>query len=219
MATIEKLTLGYKKFKQEYFVEHPELFTKLASKGQSPKTMIIACSDSRVDPAILTNSKPGDLFIVRNVGNLVPPFQEDAGYHGTSAAIEFAVNYLNVENIIILGHSQCGGISHMVKKAISNKPDEYKCFISKWIEIGQHVVDMLDIKHGRYSPDVCNKCARYTIINSANNLLTFPWIMDKIRRKKMSIHAWYFELETGHIYSKAILDDQVMDFNDNFVML
>src|SRR5271155_4026926 len=101
---------GFRKFRDKYFANEHPLYRRLSTVGQVPKTLIIACSDSRVDPAILTSASPGELFVVRNVANLVPPFQKGGGYHGVSAAIEFAVVNLKVENIIVMGHRQCGGI-------------------------------------------------------------------------------------------------------------
>ena len=125
MTEINKLLDRYQQFYDEYFVHSPELYRKLSAEGQAPKTLVIACSDSRVDPSIIFKSEPGELFVIRNVASLVPPFECDFVHcHGTSAAIEYAVRHLGVENIVVLGHSHCGGIKTLVdgdceKKAVA----------------------------------------------------------------------------------------------------
>ena len=110
MQDIAKLIAGFRHFQGNYFHGDNELFSQLKN-GQQPKTLVISCSDSRVDPSLLTGAEPGDLFVIRNVANLVPPYEPDARYHGVSAALEYAVCQLQVEHIIVLGHSQCGGIA------------------------------------------------------------------------------------------------------------
>lgn len=115
MSQIKELLSGYGQFYQKYFVEDPKTYEDLVKYGQSPKTLVIACSDSRVDPSIVLNTKPGDIFVIRNVANLVPPFESDfVNCHGTTAAIEYAVNHLKVKDIIVFGHSSCGGIKALV---------------------------------------------------------------------------------------------------------
>ena len=110
MNEIKKLIEGFQRFRAHHYERDGTPFQQLVSQGQSPKIMVIACCDSRVDPAIITDSDPGDLFVVRNVANLVPPFEQGGGYHGTSAALEFAVRCLNVQHVIVMGHEHCGGI-------------------------------------------------------------------------------------------------------------
>ena len=110
MKEIDDLVAGFRRFQSAYYGERRELVERLARHGQSPKVMVVACCDARVDPAILTDCDPGDLFVVRNVANLAPPFEEGGGYHGTAAALEFAVRCLHVEHVIVMGHARCGGI-------------------------------------------------------------------------------------------------------------
>ena len=117
MANIQKLLSGFEEFYKKYFVEQKHIYQELYAKGQSPKTLVIACSDSRVDPSILLGTAPGEIFVIRNVANLVPVFDCDMSHcHGTSAALEYSVRHLKVENIIVLGHSQCGGIKTLVEE-------------------------------------------------------------------------------------------------------
>ena len=117
MSHIEKLVDGFKRFRSDNFEENRALFDRLSRQGQSPRTIVVGCCDSRVDPAIVTDCDPGDLFIIRNVANLVPPFETSGNYHGTSAALEFGVRNLEVEDIVVLGHAQCGGIRALLNQA------------------------------------------------------------------------------------------------------
>ena len=115
-----KLKQGFKKFHSKYFIEKNDLFETLAKKGQSPEVLMIACSDSRNDPALITECEPGDIFVVRNVAAIVPPYSPDDKYHGTSAAIEFAVKGLKVKDIVVMGHALCGGINELLTKKENN---------------------------------------------------------------------------------------------------
>ena len=133
MTNINELLQGFQRFRVKSFEPNRELFNRLAMQGQTPRTLLIGCSDSRVDPAILTDSAPGDLFVVRNVANLIPPYETGGRYHGTSAAVEFAVCNLKVHNIIVLGHSRCGGISALLDGYGEN--DEGEGYIAPWVRI------------------------------------------------------------------------------------
>ena len=116
MVKIARLIDGYKTFYDEYFVKNKDVYEKLVKDGQAPKTLVISCSDSRVDPSIIFNTEPGDIFVIRNVANIVPPYEDErVGYHSTSAAIEYAVLHLKVENIFVFGHSHCGGLKTLVE--------------------------------------------------------------------------------------------------------
>ncbi len=194
MVKIATLLDGYQNFYQKYFIENPEVYEKLVKDGQSPKTLVIACSDSRVDPSILLDTKPGDIFVIRNVANLVPPFESDfGGCHGTSAAIEYAVNHLKVENIIILGHSDCGGI----KALISDHHNDHT-FIDNWLTVA-HDAKQAALKAAHNESHSCELCEKESIRISVNNLVTFPFVKDKIDRGELTIHGWYFNLKTGSI--------------------
>lgn len=198
---IQTLVQGYKQFRKKYF-EDPShtAFDELVRCGQRPKVLIIACSDSRVDPAIVTNSQPGDLFVVRNVANLVPPYEDDSTYHSTSAALEFGVCNLEVEHIIVFGHSQCGGIGALVEG--SNNIINKKGFISKWIELARPAYETVNKHH--FDSDINQKivlCSKYSLINSFYNLYTFPWIEKRVKNGSLTLHAWYFDLSTGIIHS------------------
>ncbi|MDX9731750.1 MAG: carbonic anhydrase [Bdellovibrionales bacterium] len=190
-----RLVAGFKRFRQKYFDVETSVYRKLSS-GQTPKTLIIGCSDSRVDPALLSSASPGDLFIVRNVANLVPPYEENGGFHGVSSAIEFAVLNLKVENVIVLGHRQCGGI-----RALMAGPGENKStFISRWVSIAEDAKQRVLAKYAGADPDeLCHRCELESIRTSLRNLRTFPFVQEAIETRQMNLIGAYFDLEEGRL--------------------
>ncbi len=197
MKDIERFIIGFRSFQKDYFGKENSQFEPL-KQGQNPKTMIIGCSDSRVDPAILTNCFPGDIFTVRNVANLVPPFGESSGLHGVSAALEFAVCHLEVEQIIVLGHSQCGGINALMAGSCGCKGGG---FISDWMSIAaparEKVLAELPEKDAKLQQRAAEQGA---ILLSLENLRTFPWINQRIAEGTLSLHGWYFDLNAGELF-------------------
>lgn len=194
---IDQLTEGYQRFYARYY-EQSNTYDSLVQNGQSPKTLVIACSDSRVDPAIILDCQPGELFVVRNVANLVPPYTHDpSDHHGTSAALEFAVTGLHVTDIIILGHSYCGGINALMNLDDSHGPSD---FIGAWMEIAKSAKKrVLEKFPHKNFPEQAHCCERESIISSLNNLNTFPWIKSRVKEGKLACHGWYFRLETGEL--------------------
>lgn len=176
-----ELMKGYRQFQEKYDTLMPQL-----AKGQTPQTLIVTCCDSRVDPAILLQCDPGDLFVIRNVANLIPPYENDGAHHGVSAALEFGICYLGIKDLIILGHSQCSGINAFVDKASLLQDD----FISNW-------VSLIDIDKSIANVD---DCAKASLQNSYKNAMTFPWIKERILHKQLTIHQWFFEIKEGLIY-------------------
>lgn len=150
--------------------------------------MVVACCDSRVDPALILQCDPGDLFVVRNVANIVPPFEKDSGYHGTSAALEFGVRFLKVKHIILLGHSHCGGINALLNSTQTQEND----FISKWVSVIDADID------DKLSAD---ELAKKALNRSYQNCLSFPWIQNKVSNHELSIHRWFFDIEKGEIFA------------------
>ncbi len=190
MRGVKKLGSGFKRFKKEYFGKNSTLFKEL-NKGQRPKTLVISCSDSRVDPAIMFDCRPGELFIVRNVANLVPSYNPDGGVHGVSAALEFAVCNLKVENIVVLGHSQCGGIMAL----LGGNSGE---FISQWMDTAKSAkIEALTVSKGKSKKIRQKNCEHAAIKLSYSNLLTFPWIKERVKSDKLALYAWYFDLGKG----------------------
>lgn len=197
------LIAGFRRFRDKYLGAGPEFFQRLASGGQAPKVMIIACCDSRVDPAIVLDCNPGDLFVVRNVANLVPPCEEGGGYHGTSAALEFAVSCLHVEHIIVMGHAQCGGIRALLG-------DNFGCdteasFIAPWMSI----VAAARQQVANSSADIDSKaaaCETAAIGISLENLKSFPFVRDAVTRGTLALHGWYFDIERGELLAYEVAE-------------
>jgi carbonic anhydrase len=191
--TIDRLIAGFRGFRARYYEQRPDRMRELAEQGQSPEVMLIACSDSRVDPALLLDSEPGEIFIVRNVANLVPPYGPDDGHHGTSAALEFAVRDLGVQHIVVLGHSACGGIQAL-RAAVSGEPSQRE-FIAPWVEIATEACPCGDDGVVPDQPGV----ERAAIRISLGNLKTFPWIAEKVANGEIQLHGWWVDLEKGRL--------------------
>ncbi|MFN7113172.1 MAG: carbonic anhydrase [Alphaproteobacteria bacterium] len=193
-----KFVQGYKDFYKTYFQSDSNVYDELVRRGQSPETLVIACSDSRADPALITGSQPGDLFVVRNVAAIVPPYRHDTTHHGTSAAIEFAVKSLKVKHIVVLGHSMCGGIMALANREMACQ--EYE-FITQWMDIAAPARDAVEAELGDASETIKQRALEQAVILvSLNNLMTFPWIAAKVRAGELQIHGWYFDLKSGQIF-------------------
>src|SRR5262249_20089314 len=189
-------------FRLGYYREHLDLFEKLATEGQSPEILIIGCADARVDPGILTQTKPGDIFTVRNVAAMVPPAQypPDERHHGTSAAIEFAVRGLSVKHVVVLGHALCGGIAALLDGRDGAHAD-YD-YLATWTSIAQEVRDMVVGKlAGRPRAEIVRALEQAAVVNSVRNLMTFRWIADKVALGTLSLHAWWFNLFEGQLHA------------------
>jgi carbonic anhydrase len=202
MTEIQKLISGFKRFHANYFGGDQELFGQLR-QGQNPSAMVIACSDSRVDPAILLDCEPGDLFMVRNVANLVPPYEKGAGLHGVSTALEFGVCVLKVQHLIVLGHSSCGGVRALMQGIPDGARGE---FIINWVNIAKRAKErVLAELPGATPQEQCCACEEASILVSLENLLTFPWVRERVEEGSLALHGWYFNIETGELvaYSPA----------------
>jgi carbonic anhydrase len=205
---LENLIQGYQKFRFHYFQSQNLLYEQFLHHGQRPQILVIACSDSRVDPAILFHCDPGDLFVIRNVANLVPPYEENDGYHGTSAALEFGVCTLQVQHIIVLGHTQCGGIRTLTEPESAVNPKSG--FIAKWMQLADSSYHYVCRHHAQVSrEEQADLCGQYSLIDSWNHLKTFPWIETRVRQQSLHLHAWYFDLTSGRI---QCLDPQSRKF-------
>ena len=184
--TLADILQGYRRFREKYVIGDEPRMENL-SQGQKPKIMVVACCDSRVDPALILQCDPGDLFVVRNVANIIPPYEKDDGHHGTSAALEFGIRFLGVSHLIILGHSQCGGIQNLLHKDGIVEND----FISNW-------VSLIEID-SKYHDDV-DACAQASLKKSYENCISFPWIKDKVEQNNLWIHTWFFDIKTGKLF-------------------
>ncbi len=198
MKSLDKLLEGFKQFKQRYYIAEPELYAKLVDRGQTPKILVIACCDSRVHPAQVLNTNPGEIFVVRNVANLVPPFEDDGKSHGTSAAIEYGVKHLKVEHIIVFGHGQCGGIKSLMAGGVGL---EKGSFIDPWMSTAIPARGKILEEHSEKSfEEQCEICEQAVIEVSVMNLLSFPWIKSRVDAGKLDVHGWYFEIEKGILF-------------------
>ena len=190
---MDPLIEGYRKFRAETWPAERARYEALAHWGQSPETMVIACSDSRVDPQTVFGAVPGELFVVRNVAALVPPYQTDSGYHGTSAALEFGVKVLKVARLVVLGHGQCGGVRAMAYGA----PPQARDFIASWVEIGKPAVAAAgDAEEGRLG-----RIEAEVVRLSLKNLMTFPWIVDAVSAGRLGLQGYWFDVHTGVLAS------------------
>jgi carbonic anhydrase len=199
--SFDKLVDGFRKFQSEYFTgDETELFEKLILDGQSPETLFIACSDSRIDPGIVTNAAPGDIFSIRNVAALVPAYKPDGKEHGTSAAIEYAVDVLKVKSIVVMGHALCGGI-----KALAESPDDFNDhtdFIASWISVGRRARDLVRKAYPDATPEQhAPLLEQAVILVSVKNLMTFPKIKQAVAEGRLEIHGWYFDIPNGRLLS------------------
>lgn len=193
---MKNLLKGYQRFKQKYY-EESSLYETLVTEGQKPKFLVIACSDSRVDPAMIFDAKPGELFVVRNVANLVPPCETNPHHHSTSSAIEFAVLSLGVTDIVILGHSQCGGIQALMQGA---NEDDSTDFIGPWIDIAKPAKQKVLEEHAECSfEEQAHFCEKESLLISLKNLKSFPWIRQRLENKTLCLHAGHFDMASGKI--------------------
>lgn len=196
MKDIERFVSGFRSFQKEYFGSHGSHFEQLR-RSQSPRTMLIGCSDSRVDPATLTRSRPGDLFIVRNIANLVPPCEREPGRHGVSAAIEYAVCQLEVEDIIVMGHSNCGGIGCLMRGCCQVSSDS---FLERWMSIAAPARErVLAELQGKDEALLRRAVEQASILLSIENLHSFPFVKERIEAGRLSLHGWYFDLDAGSL--------------------
>lgn len=195
MTSIDDLIVRARAFHSGHFAEQQPLYQKLVREGQSPKILMIACSDSRVDPSVIFDAEPGQIFMVRNVASLVPQSSPDEGCHGTSAAIEFGVLGLGVEHVVVLGHGHCGGIDALLSGA-----DKHTDFIGPWLSCASGVRDQVikDMPDG--SPEQQARALEYeTVRQSVRNLMTFPWIEERVRAGNLSLHGWHFDIAEGSL--------------------
>jgi carbonic anhydrase len=213
--TLVKLFEGIKNFQQRAYELDSVNMKGLVEDGQHPKILLIACSDSRVDPAILTNAEPGDLFVIRNVANLVPAYDIESKYDGARAAIEYAVRDLEVEHIVILGHARCGGINALLKTLSGQKIQ--RDFIGDWVSLAMdgcmhYAIEQIAKSDNELGESVSevnldnlrehqHLVERAAIRGSLDNLRTYPWIKQRIDTGVLNLHGWWFDLESGDLWA------------------
>jgi len=192
----QQLIDGYKSFLQGRFTQERERYRTLAELGQSPEVLVISCCDSRVSPEVIFDARPGELFVVRNVANLVPPYETTGQFHGTSAALEFAVQALEVKHIVILGHAGCGGIRSFAEK---RAPLSSGDFIGKWMSIIRPAADTLEEPGASPSEDYVKRLEHAAIDQSLANLMTFGSIRRRVADGSLALHGAYFGIANGRL--------------------
>jgi carbonic anhydrase len=186
----DELLQRLRRFKSEYFPHHQQRFQDLVAQGQHPKTLFIGCSDSRLVPYLLTDSAPGELFIVRNVGAFVPPYDGSHGLHGTTAAIEFAVLSLQVERIVVCGHSHCGAI----RACYEGVPDE-AVVLKEWLKLADEA--LLPVQGG---PEAMRRTEQRAIVLQLERLMGYPMVRRNVEAGKLTLHGWHYVIEEGEIH-------------------
>jgi carbonic anhydrase len=195
----EVLADRYKRFKFRHFAANQEHYESLATYGQSPEVMVVSCCDSRVEPEVIFAAMPGELFVVRNVANLVPPYETSGKYHGVSAALEFAVLNLRVKHIVVMGHSGCGGVRASLEHDAARQTEA--AFISNWMSMLDDARDEVLARHaGRPAAELRMALERSGVKTSLANLRTFPCIQILENKGRIQLHGVYFDISTGVLH-------------------
>lgn len=202
MTDFADLIDGYHRFRTSEYRRHRDRWTQL-SEGQSPQVMVIACSDSRVDPAQIFDTVPGEIFVVRNVANLVPPFEQGGGRHGVSAALEFAVTQLEVPEILVLGHGSCGGVKASLTGVFDGAAPGEGGFVAHWVDMLQDARAQIVAEFGT-GPDAARALEIETVRVSIANLRTFPFVTEREAAGKLKLRGAYFAIADGVLH---VMDD------------
>ncbi|MCX6061259.1 MAG: carbonic anhydrase [Campylobacterales bacterium] len=194
---LQEFVKGNETFQQTYFKKHEKQLLNLVQNGQTPRALFIGCSDSRVIPDLIVQTHPGDLFVVRNVGNFVAPYKPDEDFHSTAAGIEYAVAILEVSEIIICGHSHCGAIEALYNPTCNMS----MVHTAKWLTLGEKAKSMAMIALGENAPreELLRATEQLSVVTQIENLLTYPYVKKLAEEEKLFIHGWYYDIETGAI--------------------
>ena len=198
MADLDALIEGFTAFSRDYREDRSGAYRGLAQYGPHSRILMIACCDSRVDPAIITSSAAGELMVIRNIANLVPPYESAGDFQETQAALEFATLYLDLEHIIVMGHSRCGGVRSLLTRLIDDmSPDSP---LDNWMSVAEQAAnDVLKKMPGANLDDQACACSRRALAYSLDNLRTYPWVARRIERNNLQLHGWYFNLAAGEL--------------------
>jgi carbonic anhydrase len=203
----DRLVAGYREFMSGRYQSEAETYRRLARVGQTPETMIISCCDSRAAPELVFNAAPGELFVVRNVANLVPPYAPDNNFHSTSAALEFAVQSLKVKNIVVMGHGRCGGIRAALDP--SAEPLSPGDFIGKWMSLVSPAANEVSSNRLMTESERQTALERISVRFSIGNLLTFPYVKSAHDDGKLTLHGAWFDISSGELW---VMDSETGDF-------
>lgn len=207
MSFPQQLIDGYRAFLIGRLRHEQDRYRGLAESGQSPQIMVIGCCDSRVSPEVIFDARPGELFVVRNVANIVPPFAPDGRAHGVSAALEFGVGALKVKHIVVLGHAQCGGVKAFAEDAEPLSPGD---FIGNWMKLMAPAAERLGPRGTLSHEDYLTRLEQANIVNGLENLMTFPRLRKLIEREQVVVHGAYFGVATGHLSVRDPVTGQFM---------
>jgi len=199
MADFDALIQGYRRFRESGWSEQRERWAEL-SVGQRPQVMVIACSDSRVDPAQIFDARPGEMFVVRNVANLVPPFEPDNQYHGVSAALEFAVTQLEVQDLVVMGHGFCGGCAAALTGQFDNADHGAGHFIAHWINMLSEAREEIRARHPALDRPAFQEMELEGVRISLRNLRTFPWVRERENDGRLRLHGAFFAISDGILH-------------------
>jgi carbonic anhydrase len=208
MPYLTKLIDGYRRFRKEDWSRERERWAEL-SEGQSPQVMILSCADSRVDPSQIFDARPGEIFVVRNIAALAPPYETSSGYHGVSAALEFAVTQLEVSEILVMGHGLCGGCAAALTGQFDGAEHGEGHFIADWVGMLDEARDRVRSKHAAIDADARLAMEREAVKVSLANLRTFPWIREREEAGTLKLHGAHFSIAEGRLY---MLDEAEDDF-------
>ena len=208
MAYLEDLIEGYHRFRAQDWARERERWSELA-EGQSPRVMILSCADSRVEPAQIFDARPGEMFVVRNIGALAPPYETSSGYHGVSAALEFAVTQLEVAEILVMGHGMCGGCSAALTGQFDDRRHGHGQFIADWVRMLDRARDKVRARHSELDRAAFLDMEHEAVKASLANLRTFPWIRDREKTGQITLHGAHFSIAEGRLY---VLDEAEGDF-------
>src|ERR1700741_5235213 len=197
---------GYRMFRTQRLPTEQSRYRELSERGQSPEVMVIGCCDSRVSPEGIFDAKPGELFVVRNIANLVPVYTPDGGTHGVSAALEYAVQVLRVKHVVVLGHAQCGGIRAFIDKIAPLSPGD---FIGRWMSMFVKPGDKVEQRPHESMQDFTTRIEKAAVFRSLENLMTFPCVQILVERGKLELHGAYFGVAEGQLF---VLDKATKEF-------
>jgi carbonic anhydrase len=207
MQTFPKQLLdGYRTFRTQRLPTEQSRYRELSERGQSPEVMVIGCCDSRVSPEVIFDAGPGELFVMRNIANLVPTYQPDENAHGVSAALEYAVNVLRVKHIVVLGHAQCGGIRAFIDKIEPLSPGD---FIGKWMAMFIKPGEVVEQRDHETMQHFVQRIEKAAVFRSLENLMTFPFVRNRVERGDMQLHGAYFGVAEGSLF---VLDKAMKEF-------
>jgi carbonic anhydrase len=208
MARLNSLLDGYRRFRETGWKRERERWSELA-EGQSPKVMVLACSDSRVDPALIFDADPGEMFVVRNVAALAPPFEMTPGHHGVSAALEFAVTQLEAEDVLVMGHGFCGGCAAALTGQFDNAEHGEGHFIAAWVEMLNGAREKVRSSHNQLNREAFLAMELEAVKVSLANLRTFTWVAERERDGRLKLHGGHFAIDEGRLY---LLDEAEGEF-------